>query len=95
MLISILRAGNGLLDGMLQITLCGVGHVGMYRDHDTMEIMKYYFKVPTNMEDRDVICVDPMLATGNSAIAAVTGLKDQPQVDQNCLLAAPEGLKTF
>jgi len=97
-LISILRAGNGLLDGMLQILPSArVGHVGMYRDHDTLEAVEYYFKVPTKMEDRDVICVDPMLATGNSAIAAVTRIKETnpKSIKFVCLLAAPEGVENF
>ena len=71
-LVSILRAGNGILDGMLEILPSArVGHIGLYRDPKTLEPVEYYYKVPDNMQDRDVIVVDPMLATGNSAVAAV------------------------
>src|ERR1700733_514631 len=70
--VSILRAGNGLVEGMLQlIPTARIGHIGLYRDPKTLESIEYYFKLPENIEDRDVIVVDPMLATGNSAIAAV------------------------
>ena len=93
--ISILRAGNGLVDGMLQaVPSARVGHVGMYRDHDTLEAIEYYLKVPEHIEDRDVIVADPMLATGNSAIAAlnrITALKPK-SLKYACLLAAPEGV---
>ncbi len=94
-LISILRAGNGLVDGMLQaVPSARVGHIGMYRDHDTLEAIEYYMKVPENMEDRDVIVADPMLATGNSAIAALNRIAElQPRsIKYACLLAAPEGV---
>ena len=97
-LISILRAGNGLLDGMLRILPSArVGHVGLYRNHETLEAVEYYFKVPSEMEDRDAIVLDPMLATGNSAVAAVERIKQvQPRsVKFVCLLAAPEGVATF
>lgn len=97
-LISILRAGGGILDGMLQILPSArVGHVGLYRDPKTLEAVEYYFKVPDHMEDRDVIVVDPMLATGNSAVAAVARIaKTQPRsMKFVCLLAAPEGVETF
>jgi uracil phosphoribosyltransferase len=97
-LISILRAGNGLLDGMLRILPSArVGHVGLYRNHETLEAIEYYFKVPSEMEDRDAIVLDPMLATGNSAVAAVERIKQvQPRsVKFVCLLAAPEGVATF
>lgn len=93
--ISILRAGNGLVDGMLQaVPSARVGHVGMYRDHDTLEAIEYYLKVPDGMEDRDVIVADPMLATGNSAIAALTRIAElKPRsLKYACLLAAPEGV---
>lgn len=93
--ISILRAGNGLVDGMLQtVPSARVGHVGMYRDHDTLQAVEYYFKVPGELGDRDVIVADPMLATGNSAIAAldrIAGLKPK-SLKFACLLAAPEGV---
>jgi uracil phosphoribosyltransferase len=97
-LISILRAGNGLLDGMLRILPSArVGHVGLYRNHETLEAVEYYFKVPSEMEDRDAIVLDPMLATGNSAVAAVERIKkvNPRSVKFVCLLAAPEGVATF
>ena len=93
--ISILRAGNGLVDGMLQaVPSVRVGHVGMYRDHDTLEAVEYYMKVPEHMEDRDVIVADPMLATGNSAIAALNRIAalEPRSLKYACLLAAPEGV---
>lgn len=96
--VSVLRAGNGLLDGMLNlIPSARVGHVGLYRDHDTLEAVEYYYKVPGDINDRLVIAVDPMLATANSAIAAVQRLKDGGAENLKflCLLAAPEGVKAF
>ena len=96
--VSILRAGNGLLDGMLDlIPNARVGHVGLYRDHETLEPVEYYFKMPENLGERDVIVVDPMLATGNSAIAAVERLKraGAKRMGFLCLLAAPEGVRAF
>ncbi|MFD1703760.1 uracil phosphoribosyltransferase [Methylopila henanensis] len=95
---SILRAGNGLVDGMLDLVPSArVAHVGLYRDHDTLEAVQYFFKAPTNLEDRLVIVVDPMLATGNSVVAAVDLLKAKGARDLRyvCLLAAPEGVKRF
>ena len=97
-LISILRAGNGLLDGMLRILPSArVGHIGLYRDHETLKAVEYYFKVPEHMEDRDAIVLDPMLATGNSSAAAVARLKQtHPRsIKFVCLLAAPEGIQTL
>ena len=94
-LISILRAGNGLLDGMLElIPSARVGFVGLYRDEKTLQPVKYYFKVPENLSERLVIVVDPMLATGNSSAAAVQMLKDAGATNIRflCLLAAPEGV---
>ncbi|SFO32272.1 uracil phosphoribosyltransferase [Roseovarius lutimaris] len=94
-LISILRAGNGLLDGMLElIPSARVGFVGLYRDEETLQPVKYYFKVPENLAERLVIVVDPMLATGNSSAAAVQMLKDAGATNIRflCLLAAPEGV---
>jgi uracil phosphoribosyltransferase len=97
-LISVLRAGNGILDGMLQILPSArVGHIGLYRDPKTMGAVEYYFKVPDNMGDRDAIVVDPMLATGNSAVAAIARLKEvSPRSTKFvCLLTCPEGIRTF
>lgn len=95
---SILRAGNGLLEGMLDLVPSArVAHVGLYRDHDTLEAIEYYFKAPENMGNRLVIVVDPMLATANSAISAVSKLKERGATNMRflCLLAAPEGVKAF
>jgi uracil phosphoribosyltransferase len=97
-LISILRAGNGLLDGMLDlIPSARVGHIGLYRDHQTLEPVEYYFKVPEAMTERDVIIVDPMLATGNSAAAAVARIKQTGprSIKFMCLLTVPQGLGVF
>lgn len=97
-LISILRAGNGILDGMLQVVPgARVGHIGLYRDPQTLEAVEYFFKVPQNMHERDVIMVDPMLATGNSAAAAVTRIKKtKPKsIKFLCLLTCPEGIKAL
>jgi uracil phosphoribosyltransferase len=95
---SILRAGNGLLEGMLELVPSArVSHVGVYRDHETLEAVEYYFKAPESMAERLVIVVDPMLATGNSSIAAIDKLKERGAVNLRfvCLLAAPEGIKNF
>ena len=95
-LISILRAGNGLLDGVLElIPSARVGFVGLYRDEETLQPVQYYFKVPESLDDRLVIAVDPMLATGNSSVAAIDLLKQAGAKDIRflCLLAAPEGVK--
>ena len=96
--IAILRAGNGLLDGMLDLVPSArVGHIGLYRDHDTLQAIEYFYKVPEDIAERPVIIVDPMLATANSAIAAVTRIKrDRPtEIKFACLLAAPEGVRSF
>ncbi len=97
-LISIMRAGAGILDGMLRV-LPGarVGHVGLYRDAQTLAAVEYYWKLPKAMPDRDAVVVDPMLATGNSAIAALDRLKDaRPRsIKFACLVACPEGLANF
>ena len=93
--VSILRAGNGILEGMLSVVPgARVGHVGLYRDPKTLTAVEYYFKMPQNMEERDVVIVDPMLATGNSAIAAVERLKElnPKSIKFVCLLTCPEGL---
>ena len=97
-LVSILRAGNGILDGMLEILPSArVGHIGLYRDPKTLQPVEYFYKVPDNMTDRDVIVVDPMLATGNSAAAAVGRLKESGprSIKLVCLLTCPEGLRAF
>ena len=97
-LASILRAGNGFLDGMLSVIPgARVGHVGLYRDPATLEPVEYYFKMPHDMAERDVIVLDPMLATGNSAAAAVARIKQcKPRsIVFVCLVCCPEGLTTF
>ena len=97
-LISILRAGNGLMDGVLElIPSARVGFVGLYRDEETLQPVQYYFKVPEAMEDRLVIAVDPMLATGNSSVAAINLLKEAgaTNIIFLCLLASPEGVATM
>lgn len=94
-LISILRAGSGILDGMLQVVPgARVGHIGLYRNPDTLKAVEYFFKVPQNMPERDVIVVDPMLATGNSAVAAITRIKltNPKSIKFLCLLTCPEGV---
>jgi len=94
-LISILRAGNGLLDGVLDlIPSARVGFVGLYRDEETLQPVQYYFKVPDGLDERLVIAVDPMLATGNSSVAAIDLLKEAGATNILflCLLAAPEGV---
>ncbi|MGD0678550.1 MAG: uracil phosphoribosyltransferase [Polyangiaceae bacterium] len=97
-LINILRAGTGMVEGMLQILPSArVGHIGIYRDPETMGAVEYYFKLPREMEDRDVIVVDPLLATGNSAIAAVDRVKaaSPKSIKFVCVVAAPEGVANF
>ena len=96
--VSVMRAGGGFLDGMLEIIPgARVGHVGLYRDPRTLVAVEYYFKMPDHMEERDAIVLDPMLATGNSAAAAVERLKEvRPRsIRFVSLLAAPEGLQNF
>jgi len=96
--VPILRAGTGLLDGFLQVIPgARVGHVGLYRDPATLNPVEYYFKMPSEMPERDAIVLDPMLATGNSAVAAVTRLKaaNPRSIRLVCLVAAPEGVATF
>ena len=97
-LVSILRAGNGLLEGMLDLVPSArVGHVGLYRDPETLEPVEYYLKLPDQMADRLCVVVDPMLATGNSAAAAVRRIKEAgaARIKFVCLLAAPEGIEAF
>ena len=97
-IVSILRAGTGILDGMLKlIPGARVGHVGLYRDPKTLGAVEYYFKVPKEMSGRDAIIVDPMMATGNSAVAAVGRLKatGPRSIKFVCLLTCPEGLRHF
>ncbi len=95
-LVPILRAGLGLVDGMLEVVPgARIGHIGLYRDPDTLAAVEYYFKMPDHMDERDVIVLDPMLATGHSAAAAVARLKERARprsIRLACLLAAPEGI---
>ena len=96
--VSILRAGNGLLEGMLDLMPSArVGHIGLYRDPETLQPVEYYFKVPEDIAERPVIVVDPMLATGNSVSYAIKRLKEKGAKDIRlvCLLSAPEGIRHF
>ena len=96
--VSILRAGNGLLDGMLDLVpLARVGHIGLYRDPETLSAVEYYLKLPEDIAERQVIAVDPMLATANSAIAAISQLKAAGARDIKfvCVISAPEGIEKF
>jgi uracil phosphoribosyltransferase len=95
-LVPVLRAGLGMVEGVLQLMpSVRVGHIGLYRDHATLQPVAYYFKIPPEPEARDFIVLDPMLATGGSAVAAVTSLKEQGAVRVRlvCLVAAPEGVE--
>ena len=97
-LVAVLRAGTGMLEGILKVLPSArIGHIGLYRDPKTLAPVEYFFKVPQAMQDRQVILVDPMLATGNSAVAAVTRIKQTGAraIKYMCLLAAPEGIRTF
>jgi uracil phosphoribosyltransferase len=97
-IIAILRAGGGILEGMLDVLPSArIGHIGLYRDPKTLAPVEYYYKVPENLESREVIVVDPMLATGNSAVAAVARLKESSprSIKFVCLLTCPEGIKVF
>jgi uracil phosphoribosyltransferase len=94
-LVSILRAGNGILDGMLDLLPSArVGHIGIYRDPRTLQAVEYYLKLPEDLPERDVILIDPMLATGNSAVAAISRLVELQarSIKFVCLVAAPEGV---
>ena len=94
----ILRSGMGMLDGMLELAPAArVAHIGLYRDPATLECVEYYFKAPADLEDRQVVVIDPMLATGNTAIAAVDRLKEAGarSIRMACLLASPEGISKF
>ncbi len=96
--ISILRAGNGIVDGMLEVLPnARVGHVGIYRDPETLVAIEYYFKVPEDADQRHMVVADPMLATANSAIAAIRRLKEIGPLSLKlvCLVAAPEGIAAF
>ena len=95
---SVLRAGNGLLEGLLDLVPAArVAHIGLYRDHETLQAVEYFFKAPSDLADRLIIVVDPMLATANSAIAAIDKLKERGATNIRflCLLAAPEGIERF
>ncbi len=97
-LVSILRAGTGILDGMLTVVPgARVGHIGLYRDPKTLQAVEYYFKMPKDTQERDVIVVDPMLATGNSAVAAIERVKalKPKSIKFVCLLTCPEGIATL
>jgi uracil phosphoribosyltransferase len=94
--VSILRAGNGLLDGLTDLVPSArIGHIGLYRDPETLQPIEYYFKVPTDISERPVVLVDPMLATGNSITAAIRRIKAEGAKDLKLvtLLAAPEGIE--
>jgi uracil phosphoribosyltransferase len=96
--ISILRAGDGILNGILKVLPSArIGHIGLYRDPETLRAVEYYYKVPSELNDRDVIVVDPMLATGNSAVAAVQRIRagEPRSVKFVCLLTCPEGIGTM
>lgn len=96
--VPILRAGSGFLDGLLQLVpLAKVGHIGLYRDPETLVPVEYYLKFPDDLPNRRVIVVDPLLATGNSIVAAVERVKDAEATDVKvmCLIASPEGLRNF
>lgn len=97
-IVPILRAGLGMVDGMLDlIPAARVGHIGMYRDEETMEPVEYFVKMPAGIEDRQLLVVDPMLATGGSAVAAIDALKKRGATNIKfvCLVAAPEGVKVL
>ena len=95
-IVPILRAGLGMVDSMIElIPSAKVGHIGLYRDHDTLQPVEYYNKLPSDIEERDVIVLDPMLATGGSAVAAIDFIKQHggKHIKFMCIIAAPEGVK--
>ena len=97
-IVPILRAGLGMVDGMLQlIPVAKVGHIGLYRDPETLKPVEYYCKLPADCADREVFVVDPMLATGGSSVAAIQMLKDKgcKSIHFMCIIAAPEGIKAM
>ena len=97
-IVPILRAGLGMVDGVLDlIPSAKVGHIGLYRDHETLKPVEYYCKLPTDIESREVIIVDPMLATGGSSAAAITFIKQRgaKNIKLMCILAAPEGIRVL
>lgn len=97
-IVPILRAGLGMVDGILDlIPAAKVGHVGMYRDHKTMEPVEYFIKMPSDLSERELLVVDPMLATGGSAVAAIEAVKKRgaKNIKFVCLVAAPEGVKVL
>jgi uracil phosphoribosyltransferase len=97
-LVSILRAGNGILDGMLDLVPAArVGHIGVYREPATLQAVEYYLKLPDDLSERDVILLDPMLATGNSAVAAISRLVEARarSITFVCLVAAPQGIENL
>ena len=97
-IVPILRAGLGMVDGMLSLLpMAKVGHIGLYRDPETLQPVEYYCKLPEDVADRDVILMDPMLATGGSAVAAITFLKNRgiTSIKFMCLIAAPEGVEAI
>lgn len=97
-LVPILRAGIGMVDGILNLLPAAkVGHIGLYRDHDTHEPVEYYCKLPVDVAEREVIVLDPMLATGGSAIDAITKIKENgvKQIKFMCIIAAPEGVEAL
>ena len=96
--VSILRAGNGIVDGMLDVMpTARVGHIGLYRDPETLMAVEYYFKMPEDVSERHMLVVDPMLATANSAVAAVHRLEEATPLSMKfiCVVAAPEGIQAF
>ncbi len=95
-IVAVLRAGSGMVDGMLEFMPgAPVGHIGLYRDPETLDSIEYYFKLPLDIDERDVIIVDPMLATGNSASAAIARVREEggQRIKFACIVAAPEGLR--